>query len=69
MGCYHPLKATHLWIKCILLEINIKYEQNKTIGTRDKMILKEQKINNKEFKWSAKHIDFTHKNKIKKDIQ
>ena len=33
------------------------------------MKLKEQKINNEEFKWSAKHIKFILQNKIKKHIQ
>ena len=30
------------------------------------MKLKEQKINDKEFKWSTKHIKFTLQNKMKK---
>ena len=33
------------------------------------MKLKTQKINDKEFKWSTKHIKFTLQNKMKKHIQ
>ena len=34
MGCYLLLKTTNFLIKCILFNINIKQEQNETIGRK-----------------------------------
>lgn len=51
------LKTKNCWIKCICLDINR--------DNRDKIKLKEQVIDNKEFKWSKKHIKFVQQNTIK----